>query len=142
MDADLLQQLKAAAKAVFPPRGVLAAYVHGSRVSGRPRPESDLDVGYYLSGYLRGETLPIKEEMVMAADLSDAVGLGVDLRNLGEATLEMRGQVLEDGVRIFSGDDVARVGLERDLLGRYHDYKEEFRLMHELRLKRITERGI
>ncbi len=39
-------------------------------------------------------------------------------------------------------DLVARVGLERDTLSRYHDYKAEFEEMHEIRLRRIAEKGI
>ncbi len=52
------------------------------------------------------------------------------------------GIVVEEGVRIFSGNDAERVGLERDLLARYHDYKETFRRMHETRLRRTAERGL
>ena len=109
-----------------PPAGpVLVAYAFGSRVSGRPLPGSDLDVGYYLRRYRHGEPLPLHEEMRLADELSAAVGCEVDLRNLADAPLELRGRVLEEGVRIFSGDDAERVALERDLLGRYHDYRED-----------------
>jgi hypothetical protein len=50
--------------------------------------------------------------------------------------------VLEEGVRIHSGDPAQRVALERDLLARYHDYKDVFRQMHGVRLRLIAERGI
>jgi predicted nucleotidyltransferase len=142
MDEAFLPRLRAVAGALFAGRRILAAYAFGSRVSGQPRAESDLDVGYYPTGYLSGESLPVKEEMVLASQLSEALGAEVDLRNLAEAPLELRGRVLEEGVRIFSGNDVNRVGLERDLLARYHDYKETFRRMHEIRLRRTAERGL
>lgn len=142
VDTSLLVKLRATAAALFADRRILAAYAYGSRVSGQPRPDSDLDVGYYPTGYLRGESLPVREEMILASRLSEALDMEVDLRDLAAAPLELRGRVLEEGVRIFSGNDVERVGLERDLLGRYHDYKETFRLMHEIRLKRIAERGL
>jgi predicted nucleotidyltransferase len=142
MDEVLLLKLRAVAGALFAERPILAAYAFGSRVSGQPRAQSDLDVGYYPTGYLRGESLPAKEEMILASRLSEALGVEVDLRNLAQAPLELRGRALEDGVRIFSGNDAERVGLERDLLGRYHDYKETFLRMHEIRLKRTAERGL
>lgn len=141
MDESHLRKLEAAAARVFGSCGVLAAYAFGSRVTGNPRPNSDLDVGYYLNGYRVGQALSLAEEMNLAAVLSEAASIQVDLRNLAEAPLELRGRVLEEGVRIFSGDEAERVGLERDLLGRYHDYKDTFRRMHELRLKRRAERG-
>jgi predicted nucleotidyltransferase len=137
---DRLDRLKAAAEQAFRGRQVLAAYVFGSRVSGRPLPSSDLDVGYYLGDFREGETLSAGEEMRLAGTLSEAVGLRVDLRDLAHAPLELRGRVLEEGVRVYSGDPVARVALERDLLARYHDYKAEFREMHEIRLRVAARR--
>ena len=141
-DVRFIELLRAAARRVFSGTPVLAAYAYGSRISGRPRPDSDLDVGYYLSEDEPDPVLPLRAELRLAVALSDAVGFDVDLRGLGGAPLEMRGRVLEEGVRIYSGDDVRRVALERTLLGRYHDYKEGFRRMHELRLRTLAARGI
>jgi len=142
MDKELLEKLQTIAARLFSGRGVLAAYAFGSRVSGRPMEGSDLDVGYYLEGYRKAELLPIREEMVLAADMSKEVGFQVDLRNLGGAPLELRGRVLEEGVRIYSGNDSDRVDLECDILARYHDYKDVFRQMHETRLKQTAKRGL
>jgi hypothetical protein len=110
-------------------------------VSGRPSPESDLDIGYYLDGFREGVLLSIREEMLLAADLSAAIGLQVDLRNLAGAPLELRGRILEEGIRIYSGHDAKRVDLECDILARYHDYKDVFRQMHEIRLRQMATRG-
>lgn len=142
MDTALLERLRSAAARLFRDGPLLAAYAHGSRVSGRPRPGSDLDVGYYLKGYRSREVLALREELRLAAALAEAVGIEVDLRDLAGAPLELRGRVLEEGARIYSGDDVARVGLERELLGRYHDYKDLFRRMHDERLRALAARGI
>jgi len=90
-------------------------------VSGRPRPESDVDIGYYLAGYRCGQLLSLGEESRLASALVGAVGIAVDLRNLAEAPLELRGRVLEEGIR--------------------HDYKETFRAMHEIRLRQLARRG-
>jgi predicted nucleotidyltransferase len=138
---DPFDRLRAAAQRVLSGTRVLVAYAHGSRVAGRPRPESDLDVGYYLKGYREGETLSLREELGLEAALSEAAGADLDLRNLAEAPLELRGRVLEHGVRIFSADDPERVALERYLLAHYHDYKETFRRMHEIRLRELARRG-
>jgi uncharacterized protein len=142
MDTVLLETLRAAAIQLFRDGPLLAAYAYGSRVSGRPRPGSDLDVGYYLKDYRAGELLTLREESRLASALSEAMGIEVDLRDLAGASLEFRGRVLEEGARIYSADDVARVALERELLGRYHDYKDVFRRMHEERLRSLAARGI
>jgi predicted nucleotidyltransferase len=142
MSSDLVSKIRDQAAPLLARHSVLAAYVYGSRISGRPREDSDLDIGYYLAGYRSGAALSLQQELAFEADLSTVLGLQVDLRNLAEAPLELRGRVLEDGARIFSGDDVERVGLERDTLSRYHDYKAEFAEMHAIRLRRIAEKGL
>jgi predicted nucleotidyltransferase len=139
MDAELLRRLRSAAASTFPAHRILAAYAYGSRISGRPRPDSDLDIGYYL--FPEADPLPVKTEMTLAADLSSVAGLEIDLRCLDRAPLEARGRVLETGVRIYSGDDVLRVSLERATLSYYHDYKDVFRHMHEVRLRSRARRG-
>ena len=142
MEAHEIEVLRRAAQRAFQGGPILVAYAFGSRVSGRPFPESDLDVGYYLCGYRRGETLPLGEEMRLAGEISVAIGREVDLRNLADAPLEFKGRVLEEGVRIFSARDEERVAQERELLGRYHDYKDEFLRMHEIRLRRVAIKGL
>lgn len=57
MDTQLIERLRRATERHFPEHGVLVAYAHGSRIFGTPRPDSDLDVGYYLYGYREGEHL-------------------------------------------------------------------------------------
>jgi len=141
MEPELLETLRTAARRLFRDRPVLAAYAFGSRVAGRPRADSDLDVGYYLRDYRRREQLPLREEMLLAAELTAAAAIEVDFRNLADAPLELRGRVLEEGVRIYSGHDAERVALERDLLSRYHDYKDTFRRMHRIRLRRFAAQG-
>jgi predicted nucleotidyltransferase len=131
-----------AASSVFAGRGVLAAYAFGSRVSGRARPDSDLDVGYYRVPEAPSASFDVATEMRLAQALSDAAGVAVDLRSLDGAPLDLKGRVLETGVRVFSGDDARRVRLERELLARYHDYQAEFELMHERRLRAVAERGL
>lgn len=142
MDTDIIERVRAAAKELLGRHDILAAYAYGSRVSGTPRSESDLDVGYYLRGYRQGARLSIREELTLIERLSERVGVEVDLRNLGEAPLEIRGPILEEGVRIHSGDLLERVELEADLLSRYHDYKAEFEELTRMRLRCIAERGL
>jgi predicted nucleotidyltransferase len=138
MDQALIKDMRAAAAAHLSGSGILVAYAYGSRVSGNPRPDSDLDIGFYpLPGR---PSLSLREETLLAANLTEALGVGVDLRNLSEAPLELRGAVLEDGVRIFSADEEMRVDLEADILSRYHDYKDVFLRMHEERLASLASR--
>lgn len=139
-----LPALQAGCAAAFADTPVILAYAFGSRVWGTPGPESDLDVGYYCRPGVAGDDttrLPLAEELRLAGRLSDVMGCEVDLRCLGDAPLALRGRVLEEGHRVYVGDDVARVNLERDLLGRYHDYKAEIEAMRRLRFAALAARA-
>ncbi len=142
MDAAHVQMLKAAAAAVFDGQPVLVAYAFGSRISGVPRPDSDLDVAYFSNLPASSPGIPLETELGLASELSRRLGLVVDLRCLDHAPLETRGRVLEEGIRIYSGDDVRRVSLEQATLSYYHDYKAVFIRMREERLRRKARRGV
>ncbi len=135
-----LDQLRSAAADFFAGTDVTLAYAYGSRIDGRPRPDSDLDIGYYLTPPWRETPLSIAAEMKLAGQLSGAAGLDVDFRHLGQAPLDLKGRVLEEGKRIYSRDEVARVNFERDLIGRYHDYKFIYQRMHATRLAALAKK--
>ncbi len=135
MNDEFIVQMKRAAEKIFRNTRVLAAYAYGSRIAGNYLPESDLDIGYYPFHYKQTKQLSISAEMMLAADLSDELELNVDLRNLNDAPLELKGKVLEEGIRIYSADEAKRIALETYILKRYHDCKEAYIRMHEVRLK-------
>ena len=138
----LVARLREAARAAFDGTEVFLAYAHGSRVHGRPRADSDVDVAYYAGGYPGTLRLPLEKELRLAARLGRAVGLEVDLRGLAGTGLEERGRVLERGVRIYSSDELARVSLERDLLTQWLDWKPAADALHAERLRAIAEKGL
>lgn len=142
MDLHFRERIERATRRAFEGRGVLVAYAFGSRVGGHPLPGSDLDLGYYLEEYRTQRALPLREEMALSADLSDELGVEVDLRSMAGAPLELRGRALEEGVRVYSGDEAARVALEVYVLARYHDTKEGLRRLHERRLARTAAGGL
>jgi len=71
---------------------------------------------------------------LLACALGGTIGLEVDLRNLGLAPLEVRGRILETGVRIYCSNEPARVANESRLLSVYHDRKTKLAAFHEERL--------
>ena len=142
MGPEQIDRLRGGAAQVFAGTPVFLAYVYGSRVYGSPRSRSDVDVGYYTTALAGDTPLPIADELALEDALSASVGLEVDLRDLGRAPLELRGRVLEEGIRIYCRDRVRQVNLERDLLTRYHDYKPTFQRMRALRLSHVAAKGL
>ena len=142
MDEKRIERLKKAAADILDPNRVLVAYAFGSRVHGRPRQDSDLDVGYFLRKGTELERPSLREELDWGVKLTEAAGVEVDLRYLGNAPLDLRGTALIHGIRIFIANEEERVDLERYLLGMYHDYRDVYEKMHSDRLKVMAGKAI
>jgi len=142
MDGTLIDQLRAAAQKILDHERILVAYAHGSRISGTPRPDSDLDVGYFVRRGARGKEISLKEELGWGVRLTDALGVEVDLRSMERAPLDVKGRTLVYGVRVFSSNEEERVDFERDTLGDYFDYKDVYEKMRGDRLKAMAGKVI
>jgi len=121
---------------------VVAVYLYGSTARGDGREGSDVDVGAFLEG---GKKVLISwppTEVVLEERLSRSTGLPVEVHVLNSAPLELLGRVLEQGVLVFSGDEVARVRLEVAIRGQYLDFKPRLAQFHKMRLAAFAERGL
>lgn len=76
--------------------GARFALVHGSRVAGTARPDSDVDVAAWW-----GRSAPASFEVPLPS--------GVDLLVLDTAPLEVAGRIALHGVLLFDDDPPARV---------------------------------
>jgi len=92
LDAALLVEVAAALRAA----GARFALLHGSRVSGGARPDSDLDVAAWWEG-----SAPASFEVDLPPN--------VDLLVLNGAALELRGRIAVDGQLLYDDDPPARV---------------------------------
>ena len=88
--------------------GARFAFIHGSRVLGRARPDSDLDVAAWW-----GAGAPASWEV----DLPIGVGLVV----LDSAPLWLAGRIAQEGRVLFDDDPPARVRWQADTRLRYLD---------------------
>ena len=83
-------------------------FIHGSRVHGRPRPDSDLDIAAWFGG-----ADPAPWTIVLPAT--------VDLLVLDRAPLYLAGRIALHGVLLFEDDPAARVAWQGDTRLRYLD---------------------
>lgn len=101
LDLDQLVEVLRRAQACF-------AFLHGSRVRGRARPSSDLDVGACFDD-ASVETWTL------------AVPGGVDLVALERLPLTVAGRIAVHGLVLFDDDPVARVRWQATTRLRYFD---------------------
>ncbi len=103
-------------------RDIRLAMLFGSRARGCARPESDVDLAVEAPGAALG---------TLGADLSQEVGLEVDVVDLREAGYPLLKSVLRDGLPVYQGrkgalgswrsQAIARVELDRPWFERMRD---------------------
>lgn len=99
--------------------GVSVAYLFGSRASGRARPDSDADVAV-----LADRHLGLLDRELLADRLAQVLAVGeVDIVVLDEASLELRGHVVQEGTLLYSRDEPRRVAFETRTRSEWFDYR-------------------
>jgi uncharacterized protein len=101
LDAGEAERLRAALREA----GAVFAYLHGSRVDGPHRTDSDTDVAAWF-----GRPVSAWEVQLPA---------GVDLLVLDDAGLELAGRVARSGVLLLDDDPPRRVAWQADRTKRY-----------------------
>ena len=118
--------------------GVVAAYLFGSRAAGTQRPASDADVAV-----LMGRRPGLLERARLADLLAQALQVpDVDLVVLDEATLELRGRVLQEGRLIFSSDESRRVAFEVRTRSEYFDFLPTLQAHTRRYIRQVAEHGL
>lgn len=102
---------------------VEAVYLFGSRVSGRERQGSDLDVAVLLPP---GDRLRLLDRLALAASLAEAAGTDVDLSvlDLGRGVVHAK-EVVTSGVRVYAREPKVVGEFEMLTLSRYARLNED-----------------
>lgn len=122
------EAVTAEAVAVLRQAGARFAYLHGSRASGRHRPDSDIDIAAYFGG-----RPPSSFEVLLPP--------GVDLLVLDDAPLELAGRVAVGGRLLFEDDQVARIRWEAMTRKIYFDELPRITRAHQEFAAAVTARG-
>ncbi len=99
MDETLAAAVIGESVAALRQAGARFAYLHGSRATGRHRPDSDIDIAAYF-----GDQPPNSFDILLPPM--------VDLLVLDDAPLELAGRVAVKGKLLFDDDAVTRVRWE------------------------------
>lgn len=115
-------RLSRAAATVLPRHPVRFAYLYGSQVSGRARPDSDVDVAVMLDGSVPPDRF-LELAFEIARDLTTACAIGgIEVTVLDDAPLTLRGRVLRSGIVLFSADEPGRVEYASRTLREFTDF--------------------
>lgn len=107
---ELVDALRAAARAELPALPVVFAYLYGSRARGAGRPDSDVDVGIALAPEA-DDPERVASRVADALTAHSRVG-GIEVTVLDDAAIRFLGRVLRSRVVLYSRDEPARVEFE------------------------------
>jgi len=119
---------------------VIAAYLFGSRVAGKARPDSDVDTAVLLSeedGVVRFE-----RRLRLMSEVSEVCGREADVVVLNDAPPLLQDQILRHGRLIFERDRAARVEFEVRAGKIYADLKPMRRFFQQALFREIKEVGL
>ena len=110
---------------------VQAAYIFGSVVTGRARPNSDIDIAVLVHPkVMRGDTLKYRLDLI--ADLSSALQRSdVDVVLVNQATPALAHNIITKGVLVFERSRSARIAFQIRTLNIYMDTEPMRRLQLE-----------
>jgi predicted nucleotidyltransferase len=120
-------------------KGVLSAYLFGSRSEGRSRRESDVDVAVLLDRRLFGTSRERFEvRLRLIGELGRALGRNdVDLVILNDAPPGLGARIVTRGARVFRSDPEADHAFVRDVQLRAADLAPFLRRMRAIRLEAL-----
>lgn len=102
---------------------IAAAYAFGSRVTGRPRPSSDLDLVFVLA-----EDVDVSDDLLLPERLAARIAttlrtsIEIDGHLAAHLPLNVRGRVVTEGVLIYEADPERRVDFETGTRRLYFDF--------------------
>jgi len=107
---------------IFSKHPVLFAYLYGSYATGIVHPFSDLDVGVYIE-YLP-ESRHLELELSLSLELDNVLDGAVasEIRIINKLPLVILGNIVTEGVLIYSRDEILRVDFETSVRNSYFDF--------------------
>lgn len=123
LPSEIDASMRACLSQVFSSHPVALAYLYGSVAAGRATPLSDVDIALVL---VDGQYDPSKRlalELKIEDEIAQACGIGeIDVRAINDAPLMVRGEVVTNGILLFSRDEVFRVDFETSTRSEYFDF--------------------
>jgi len=107
---------------IFDNHPVLFAYLFGSFATGCSHTFSDIDIAVYTEGVTPVKSLELELMLSLKFDEKLDCKAKSEVRIINNLPLVIKGQILSDGLLIFSDNEVERVDFETRVRSAYFDF--------------------
>lgn len=140
--AEIITRLKECAPEVLAEYPIEMAYLHGSVARGCPLPTSDVDIALVLA-----EVPPAYDRLTLELKIQAALEDGcyltnLDVRSINQAPVMVQGQIIQEGVLLYSRDKARRIAFEILTRKKYFDYRPTAVWMEQTFLDHIRQQGL
>lgn len=140
--AELIDRLRQEIPAILEGYPIDLAYLYGSAARGQATPLSDIDIALLANVELTPEQR-LRLMLDVALAIEERCGLQqVDVRVINDAPLLLQGQVVTEGILLYSRDEAARVRFEVDTRMRYFDYLPVYERYVAEFLDNVRQKGL
>lgn len=101
---------------------VLFSYLYGSYATGLVHPFSDLDIGIYAEKISRRQCLKLEMSLALEIDKGLEHVVASEVRVMNDLPLVVTGNIITEGILIFSKNEVMRVDFETSIRSAYFDF--------------------
>ena len=119
---NIKRSLVAHAQHIFGKKPVLFAYLYGSFATGIVHPFSDLDVGIFVGNI--SSTKYLELELFLSLEIDEKMDSCVasEVRIINDLPLVIKGEIITNGLLIFSKNEEARIDFETSIRSAYFDF--------------------
>lgn len=129
-------------KEVFSKYSIALAYLYGSEAAGRATSLSDVDVALVIADDDYDPKNRLDLELQMEEEIARICGIGnIDVRVMNNAPLMLRGEVVTNGILLYSRDELFRVDYETSTRSEYFDFLPVAVMHRQAYFERLNERG-
>lgn len=122
---------------------IALAYLFGSSAKNTATPLSDVDIALLVEKDEYDPKKRLRFELILEDEIDQINGLdNVDVRVINEAPLIIRGEVVTNGLLIFSKNDQQRVDFETQTRSRYFDFLPFITEIDRAYLENISRYGM
>ena len=101
----------------------LFAYLYGSHATGTAHKFSDVDIAIFVSEDTADEMMRIESDIALAFDDALDHRVATDVRAVNNSPLVLQGEIVTEGILIYSCDEAARVAFETRVRMAYFDFQ-------------------